>query len=430
MSNSQNCLFKMSNSLHVTHSDDVEDTRWGNKDADLRHVFPGIQPAPIHELFNVATKTETQNRASNSLVCRRFCWSNQLRANCHFESWHRLWGHRQCCLHTCAGFGGHEHMATCVHCRRTMDQSLRQSIWEHRGCRDKCKCRSLCSTEDLSQHCSHDSESLVRSSTLLGLDSLTEIEGIWECHNRSAQGIHLHCPQGSWERARNRRPHLCQDRSKPLCLFNSFGCWVCLSCESTPNHTFDSGARPSKPGVRAEILHAKKRRGSCVKNTMTPHWLFEPSMLAKEASPYVTSWAEETLITPLGYLKVVSENRWALREIALSARASATVGALERCAARFTSYDRSGRNWSCNHWSFPDKLRYSLCSLYVNMWVHTIPAEQEMRPQVLGWRSKLQVSHERVCHKKTKSSSFRDMLNSFTMASSNDLVVLQRVSYA
>ena len=29
--------------------------------------------------------------------------------------------------------------------------------------------------------------------------------------------------------------------------------------------------------------------GSCVKNTMTPHWLFEPSMLAKEASPYVTN---------------------------------------------------------------------------------------------------------------------------------------------
>ena len=40
-------------------------------------------------------------------------------------------------------------------------------------------------------------------------------------HNRSAQGIHFHCPQGSWERARNRRPPLCQDRSKPLCFFKS-----------------------------------------------------------------------------------------------------------------------------------------------------------------------------------------------------------------
>ena len=59
-----------------------------------------------------------------------------------------------------------------------MDQGLRQSICEHRGSRDKRKCRSLCSTEDLPQHCRHDSESLVRSSTLVGLDSLAEIEGI------------------------------------------------------------------------------------------------------------------------------------------------------------------------------------------------------------------------------------------------------------
>ena len=47
-SNSQNCLFKMFNSLHVTHSDGVEDTRGGNKDAEVRHVFPGIQPASIY----------------------------------------------------------------------------------------------------------------------------------------------------------------------------------------------------------------------------------------------------------------------------------------------------------------------------------------------------------------------------------------------
>ena len=37
----------MLNSLHVTHSDDVEDTRWRDKAAD-RHEFPGIQPASIH----------------------------------------------------------------------------------------------------------------------------------------------------------------------------------------------------------------------------------------------------------------------------------------------------------------------------------------------------------------------------------------------
>ena len=36
----------------------------------------------------------------------------------------------------------------------------------------------LCSTEDLPQHCRHDSESLVRSSTLVGFDSLAEINGI------------------------------------------------------------------------------------------------------------------------------------------------------------------------------------------------------------------------------------------------------------
>ena len=67
-------------------------------------------------------------------------------------------------------------MATCVHCRkqrRTMDQSLRQGVCEHRGCCDKRKCRSLCSIEDLSQHCCHDSESLVRSSTLVGFEDLS-----------------------------------------------------------------------------------------------------------------------------------------------------------------------------------------------------------------------------------------------------------------
>ena len=58
-----------------------------------------------------------------------------------------------------------------------MDQGLRQSICEHRGCRDKCKCLPVLHRRLVSELLSRF-EPLLRSSTLVGFDSLAETEGI------------------------------------------------------------------------------------------------------------------------------------------------------------------------------------------------------------------------------------------------------------
>ena len=79
---------------------------------------------------------------------------------------------------------------------------------------------------------------------------------------------------------------------------------------------------------------------------------------------------------------MVSEDRLALRETALSARASATVGALERCA--MTDLDVID---VATIWVFPTKCDV-LCVRGMSTWfqqiaeVHTIPSEQRIRPQI------------------------------------------------
>ena len=135
----------------------------------------------------------------------------------------------------------------------------------------------------------------------------------------TAQTVHFHYCQRAWKRARNRGPHFSQNQPEPLCV------------SSTASDSESASAARVLRTTRLIVLlvqnakcpswnsSCQKRPGSRVRNTMTPHLLFEPSMLAKEASPYGTNWTADKSITPRGYLKVVPENR------ALRARPSAIV---------------------------------------------------------------------------------------------------------
>ena len=109
---------------------------------------------------------------------------------------------------------------------------------------------------------------------------------------------------------------------------------------STASDTAYASAARVLPTTRLIVLLVQK--------TKCPSWKF--SLRARNAGihPSEVRWQKRHFskchqlgrghisITPRGYLKVVSEDRWALRATALRARASAIVGGLERCAARFT----------------------------------------------------------------------------------------------